>query len=169
MHELVEPIGEVRPLRDPVLIAAFVPRRLHVMAKRELFALPLLGPLIQRLGAFPVDRKKPGIQTFRTALEILCRGGAVVIFPQGGIARGPDGHGFKAGIGSLAAMSQAPILPLLVSGSRMLLSGRAVLRAGALVYPTGERSGRRARLHATRRTFSALAAAAQEPDHARPA
>ena len=154
---------------DPVLLAAFVPRRLHFMAKRQLFAVPLLGTLIERLGAFPIDRGTPGTRPFRTALGILSQGGAVVVFPQGGVARKLEGRRFKAGIGSLAARSQAPILPLLVSGSRKLASGPTSLRIGPLVKPTGERPGRRARFHATRRTLAALAAAAQERDHARPA
>ena len=148
---------------DPFLISAFLPRPLYFMAKRELFKNPLFGILLRTLGAFPVDRENARSSTFRTALGLLKKGGAVVIFPEGGIADAFDQNGFKAGVGTLASLSGAPILPVVVSGSGSLLNRRAepstrvwlAIRVGATIQSSGTRS-RESRKLAARRTAIVL-------------
>ena len=41
---------------DPPVVAISTNRRLNFMAKAELFKPPIFGPLIRRIGAFPVHR-----------------------------------------------------------------------------------------------------------------
>ena len=36
---------------DPVLVSVAFPRPLHFMAKKELFPIPVIGPIIRRVGA----------------------------------------------------------------------------------------------------------------------
>ena len=43
---------------DPLLVALPVKRTIRYMAWDGLFKVPLLGPLIKALGAFPVDVRK---------------------------------------------------------------------------------------------------------------
>jgi 1-acyl-sn-glycerol-3-phosphate acyltransferase len=43
---------------DPPALGVAMPRPIHYMAKVELFAMPVLGPVIARLNAFPVDRSR---------------------------------------------------------------------------------------------------------------
>ena len=45
-----------RSFLDPFLIACLVRRPVHYVAKRELFAHPLIARILSALGAFPIDR-----------------------------------------------------------------------------------------------------------------
>jgi 1-acyl-sn-glycerol-3-phosphate acyltransferase len=88
---------------DPiVLMAAARKRRTSMIAKRELFQKhPLFGWLLRTLRAIPLDRSKPSdITCVRSACDLLDRGDAVVVFPEGHVSRagtmrrGAPGAGF---------------------------------------------------------------------------
>ncbi len=138
-----------RSYLDPLIIASFLPRPVHHMAKQELFRNPLLAGLITFFGAFPVDRESTRPSTFRMALRLLRRNAAVVIFPEGGIVDSSPGEaGVKEGIGTLAVMSRAPVLPVCIAGSNSLISPRGILnpwlsiRVGGLITPSSDRPGK---------------------------
>lgn len=151
-----------RSYLDPVILASFLPRRVYHMAKRELFANPLFARLITFFGAFPVDRETARASTFRTALRLLRLNGAVVIFPEGGIVSSTAEAELKEGVGMLASMSHAPVLPVYVAGSNSLISPRGILnpwlviRAGEVI-PPAERGGRESRQKLARSVADALA------------
>jgi 1-acyl-sn-glycerol-3-phosphate acyltransferase len=42
-----------------------LPRPVAYMAKTELFAIPVLGPVIRALGAFPVDRSRGDVAAIK--------------------------------------------------------------------------------------------------------
>ena len=69
---------------DPPALGAAVPRPVSYMAKSELFAIPVLGPLIRALGAFPVDRSRGDVAAMRAAVRLLQGGAVFGIFPEGG-------------------------------------------------------------------------------------
>ncbi len=101
---------------DPPLLGAAAPRRISYMAKIELFGIPVLGPLIRALGAFPVDRGKGDVNAIKVSVRTLREGVAVGIFPEGG--RNPDGrHRAKTGAALLAQLSGAPVVPAYLSGT----------------------------------------------------
>ena len=56
---------------DPVALGVAFPRSIAYMAKSELFSIPLLGPLIARLKAYPVDRRKSATAAIKKSVEIL--------------------------------------------------------------------------------------------------
>ena len=64
------------------------PRRISYMAKKELFEVPVLGPAIRALGAYPVDRQGSATAAIRRSLAVLEAGGAIGIFPEGTRNRG---------------------------------------------------------------------------------
>ncbi len=66
----------------PVLGFAAFPRELHFMAKEELFT-PLLGPIIRMYNAHPIKRSAGARGSLLLALELLDRGFAILIFPEG--------------------------------------------------------------------------------------
>ena len=68
---------------DPVALGCALPRPLWYMAKSELFAIPVLGPAIALVNAFPVDRSKGGLAAIRKSVSILKEGKAIGIFPEG--------------------------------------------------------------------------------------
>jgi 1-acyl-sn-glycerol-3-phosphate acyltransferase len=101
---------------DPPALGAAVPRPVTYMAKEQLFAIPVLGPIIRGLGAFPVDRTRGDIAAIKTALGILETGACLGIFPEG--TRNTDGSGKpQMGVALLASMSGATVLPAYVSGT----------------------------------------------------
>ena len=118
------------------------------MAKAELFEVPLLGPLIQACGAYPVRRGASDREAIRTATARLQEGWATGVFLDG--TRQADGRVNQPlpGAALLSARSGAPLLPVaIVNSHRALGTGRTwprlvpiQLRIGDLVPPpTGRR------------------------------
>jgi glycerol-3-phosphate dehydrogenase (NAD(P)+) len=117
-----------RSFLDPFAVACCVRRPIYFVAKRELFDNRLQGWLLNALGAFPIRRGESDEESMATALALLERGEAVVIFPEGTRVRsGPLGKP-KRGVGRLALASAAPVVPVAVKGSE-----RA--RRGLLIKP----------------------------------
>ncbi|HHW23666.1 MAG TPA: 1-acyl-sn-glycerol-3-phosphate acyltransferase [Clostridiaceae bacterium] len=96
---------------DMFLIGVFVKRRVHYMAKVELFKNPFLAFLLRSLGAFPVSRGKGDVGSVKTVLRLLREGKIVGIFPEGTRTRGKDPKKRKAGAAMFAVQSKAPVLP----------------------------------------------------------
>ena len=114
---------------DPPFIGGAAPRELYFMAKEELFRVPLFGRLIHALNARPVKRDGSDGRALKAALRLLAEGRALLVFPEG--TRGRDGRlgEGKPGVGMLALMSDAAVVPAYVSGTEQALpSGRAMPR-----------------------------------------
>jgi 1-acyl-sn-glycerol-3-phosphate acyltransferase len=104
---------------DPPLLGIGVPRPVSYMAKKELFAMPILKQLLPHLNAFPVDRQAGGTAALRASLRMLKEGRCVGMFPEGG--RNVTGtNEEKAGAAFLAAASGVPIVPAAIVGTRKL-------------------------------------------------
>lgn len=102
---------------DHFFCGLFLRRRVHFMAKSQLFR-GVLAWILRHGGAFPVQRGRHDEQAIATALEILRRGGAVVIYPEGGRSRsGHIGERARPGVGRLALESGAPVVPVAIRGS----------------------------------------------------
>jgi 1-acyl-sn-glycerol-3-phosphate acyltransferase len=118
---------------DPPLLGTWFPRMVHFMAKRELFSIPVLGWLIARVHAFPVDRTRADLASIRRALHILKDGGVVGIFPEG--TRNLTGDvKARGGAVLLAATAHCPLVPVALVGTRdavrRLRKSRFELRIG---------------------------------------
>jgi 1-acyl-sn-glycerol-3-phosphate acyltransferase len=116
-------------LLDPPFVGGAAPRELFFLAKEELFAIPLLGGLIARVNARPVKRDGSDTRALKMALRLLAEGRALLVFPEG--TRGTEGHlrEGKPGVGMLAVMSGAAVVPVYVSGTgRALPRGRSLPR-----------------------------------------
>jgi 1-acyl-sn-glycerol-3-phosphate acyltransferase len=122
--------AEKVPARGPVIIApnhfsfmdhffagAFVRRRVRFMAKSQLFKRPMQW-IFSHGGVFPVRRGYHDEEAFITANGILERGGAIVMYCEGGRSRsGILSERPKRGIGRLALQSGAPVVPMAIHGS----------------------------------------------------
>jgi 1-acyl-sn-glycerol-3-phosphate acyltransferase len=117
-----------RSFLDPFVVACCVRRPIYFVAKRELFENRLQGWLLNALGAFPIRRGESDEESMATALALLERGEAVVIFPEGTRIRGGPLGNPKRGVGRLALASAAPVVPVAVKGSEHA-------RRGLLVKP----------------------------------
>ena len=96
-------------------------RTARILAKRELFDVPVVGALATALGGIPVDRAGGGLESFEHAATALEGGELVCLLPQGTIPRGekffdPVLKG-RTGAARLAAMTGAPVIPFGVWGS----------------------------------------------------
>jgi len=101
---------------DPPLVTIPVRRPVFYMAWSRLFEIPVLGWLIRRLRAFPVQIESSDPRATREAVRLLQAGEAVMIFPEGG--RTPDGRiqRFKPGAFRLAVSLGVPVLPVTITG-----------------------------------------------------
>ena len=102
---------------DPPLLGACLPREIRYFAKKELFKVPLLGPLIRVYGAIPVDREGFDRKGLATALELLSRGEWLLVFPEGTRIRRPGLAQPKEGVGLLAVRTGAPVVPAYLSST----------------------------------------------------
>ena len=131
-----------RSFLDPFIIGCCLPRPIYFVAKRELFKNPIVGWFLNCMGAFPVKRGESDDESVATALALLERGQAVVIFPEGTRIRAGSLAQPKRGVGRLALQSGAPVVPIAITGSEHARDGwkikpaRVHLRCGAaLTYP----------------------------------
>ncbi len=104
-------------LLDPPLIGCACPRELRYLAKAELFRYGLFTKLIQRLGAYPVERGTADVGAIKTALQVLAEGRALIIFIEGTRGDGTRLLPPTAGVTLLARQSGAPVLPTAIVGT----------------------------------------------------
>ncbi len=107
---------------DPIVLAAVSPRKVHFMAKAELFKIPLLGPFIRACGTFPVDRKKSDRAALKAAAEILENKAVLGMFPEGTRIRTGELGEFKMGAVLIAAKANAPIVPIALINTPKIFS-----------------------------------------------
>jgi 1-acyl-sn-glycerol-3-phosphate acyltransferase len=88
-------------------------------------------------GAFPVRRGENDVRAVRAALDLIRRGAAVALFPEG--TRHPDGlaQGLP-GVGYLAARAGCPIVPAAVLGSEGLRGISGLAHHPSLLVRFGE-------------------------------
>ena len=139
-----------RSFLDPFVIGCCLRRPIYFVAKRELFDSRLLGWVLNCLGAFPVRRGESDEEAMATALTLLERGEAVVIFPEGTRNRSGPLAEPQARVGRLALQSGAPVVPIAVKGTERARRGwrirpvRVDVRCGRpLTYPRARASRRR--------------------------
>jgi 1-acyl-sn-glycerol-3-phosphate acyltransferase len=105
---------------DPPLLGAVLPRGATFMARRGLFNIPLLGWFIKH-HAFPVDRGKTLPSTMKEAVKRLKSGELLIIFPEGKRSETGKLLEGKRGIGMIAHLSKAAVVPALIIGSNKAL------------------------------------------------
>jgi glycerol-3-phosphate dehydrogenase (NAD(P)+) len=135
-----------RSFLDPFVIGCCLRRPIFFVAKQELFENRLIGWFLNCMGAFPIRRGESDEESVKTALALLERGDAVVIFPEGTRIRRPDELGnAKRGVGRLVLETGAPVVPVAVTGTDRARRGWRIrpvkvrVRLGpALRYPSVE-------------------------------
>lgn len=113
---------------DMFTAAYRMPRKVHFMAKAELFSTPFKKWFFTSIGAFPVNRGKGDIASVRNAIRILNRGGMVGIFPEGTRTKARNPARKKGGASLIALNAGAPVLPVGIDGeTRIFGSVRIVI------------------------------------------
>ena len=119
---------------DPPVVLPLLPGRSSVLLKQELMNIPILGRAM-RMGKFvPVERggRRDAAQaSVAAATDALRSGLNILVFPEG--TRSLDGRlsAFKKGPFFLAHQTQAPIIPIALSGTQsMMRKGSSAIAPG---------------------------------------
>src|SRR3984957_4031280 len=101
---------------DPPLVGITCRNELHFLARKTLFEKKLLGPLISRVNALPVDLSRGDLTAFRAVMNLLKEGHRTVIFPEG--TRSLTGEIETAGAGRaiIIAKPLVPVVPVRILG-----------------------------------------------------
>jgi len=124
---------------DPVIMVVVYPRVLFFMAKQELFRIPVLGPLLVKLHAFPVNRGAHDLTAIKTAMSVIKKGETLAIFPEG--TRNPRNDPSveaKAGVAMIAAKTSATVQPVYISPSPRPFKKTVIVIGEPRRYPRSE-------------------------------
>jgi 1-acyl-sn-glycerol-3-phosphate acyltransferase len=102
---------------DPPLVGITCRNELHFLARKTLFEKKLLGPIISRVNALPVDLSRGDLTAFRAVLKLLKEGHRTVIFPEGTRSLNGKIQQARPGIGMIIAKTLAPVVPVRIFGS----------------------------------------------------
>lgn len=101
---------------DGPMLAIFAPRPVHALTKIEMFR-GFLGHFLWRSGQIPLDRFHADPRAVKICLRVLRLGRPVGIYPEGTRGAGDLGR-FHRGAAYLALVSGAPVVPVMMVGSR---------------------------------------------------
>jgi 1-acyl-sn-glycerol-3-phosphate acyltransferase len=104
--------------KDPPWIEFALGHAIRYMGKQELFETPVIGFLLRAIGAFPVRRGEADRGALRMALAVLAAGQPLGFFVEGHRSESGQLIRGRPGVGYVAQRSNAPIIPLAVSGTR---------------------------------------------------
>src|SRR4029077_6324224 len=106
---------------DIAALLGYLPGENRFVAKKELFAEPVLGTVLRTMGMVPVDRNNPleAIQLLnRIAVEERC---SLIIFPEGTRSRDGALLPFKKGPFAAAIFMKIPIVPVVCRGTASIM------------------------------------------------
>ena len=106
-----------RSYMDPPYLSMVTGRQLHLMAKDQLFQIPVFGPYIRALGAFPVRRGAADRRAIRQAVDELTAGHVLGIFPEGTRADPGTLMPAERGFALIAKQTGIPIVPIALEGT----------------------------------------------------
>lgn len=121
---------------DPVALMVSTKRPISFMIKKELSEKPILGQILLKSNAIPVDRGANDITAIKTAIDELNQNKVLAIFPEG--TRHKDGQfrDIKKGAALIAIKAQAPIIPVHIKSTYRLFS-RIDIKVGEPIYTDG--------------------------------
>ena len=102
---------------DHFFAGMYLRRKIRFMAKSQLFGPPVLTWVYRHGGVFPVRRGYSDDEALKTVGAIFDRGGAVLVYAEGGRSRTGDLGEPRRGIGRIALESGVPVVPVAIHGS----------------------------------------------------
>ncbi|WP_422754911.1 lysophospholipid acyltransferase family protein [Micromonospora sp. WMMD708] len=94
-------------------------RLVRFMAKHDVFAHKVSGPLMRGMKHIPVNRAA-GVGSYNTAVEALRRGEVVGVFPEATISRSFTVKELKSGAARMAQAAEVPLVPVALWGTQRL-------------------------------------------------
>ncbi len=128
-------------LIDPLFLLCFTPRQVAFLAKAPILRMPLIGWLARGLDTIPVYRTQDNFatsqnrETFAAARQLLVRGGAIAIFPEGTTHSEPRMKELKTGAARIAlGCSSAECPGVVIVPTAIFYTSKFTFRSDALVY-----------------------------------
>ena len=125
-------------LADPPVLWVSLGRKVIFMAKKELFRSRFIGYFISGLGAFPVHRGRLDREALRQADQVLARGLALVMFPEGMRSRSRQLRPAFPGSALIALRNGVPILPVGITGTEKIKGVAWLLRRPEITINIGQ-------------------------------
>ena len=126
---------------DPPILFQVLHPRLHIVFKRELTKLPLLGRAFQMGGFVPIDRhsREHSMAAIDQAAASLREGNSFLTFPEGTRSRTGALLPFKRGPFLMALKAQVPVVPVAISGAdASMRKGSPIVRPTLVTVRVGE-------------------------------
>ncbi len=116
-------------LIDVPLFYASLKRFPAMMAKKELFKIPLMHALLVSLGCIKIDRKGAHsiVEAIRSGCKTIENGNSLVVFPEGTRSKTGRIGTFKNGAFKIAERTMCPIVPVVIKNDRYLLESASSL------------------------------------------
>jgi glycerol-3-phosphate O-acyltransferase/dihydroxyacetone phosphate acyltransferase len=133
-------------LIDPAMLFIALPRKVAFLAKSTLFKMPVIGYLVRTVGALPLYRQQDkgedvskNQETFAVARELLKKGGAIAIFPEGVSHDKPNLQPLKTGaariaLGSVSSGKNPGSLDLRIVPVGLFYTEKTTFRSEALLH-----------------------------------
>ena len=111
---------------DGVVLVAALPAKISFVAKAELREKIIPRLFLERIGAEFVERfdSQQSVEDARHALHALESERSLLFFPEGTFSRMPGLLPFHMGAFVAAAVTDAPVVPIAIRGTRSILRGR---------------------------------------------
>jgi len=125
---------------DPLALVPAIPQRVGILAKQELFRIPIFGTAMRVAQFVAVDRadKESTTAAVPLAEQYMRNGVSYMIFPEG--TRSTDGRlrRFKRGAFTLAIGAGVPIVPVSIVGAhRLMPKGESIAHPGDVMVRFG--------------------------------
>ncbi|PQV65007.1 1-acyl-sn-glycerol-3-phosphate acyltransferase [Abditibacterium utsteinense] len=106
---------------DPPVLGAAIRFPVVWMAKRELWEISWLAPILDFFCCFPVDPASPDRAAIKQGLGVLKNGDGLVVFPEGKISPSGELGAILPGALLLALKSGATVVPVGLWGSQLIV------------------------------------------------
>lgn len=120
-----------------------IPKNLRMVAKEELFKIPIFGHVLKKSDFIAIDRIHPkkAINSLKQGVKKIKEGINFLLFPEGTRTHDGELHPFKSGAFDLAIRAKTPIIPITISGTYdvnpknrfLLMPGKVIIKFDAPV------------------------------------
>ncbi|WP_321300507.1 lysophospholipid acyltransferase family protein [uncultured Sphaerochaeta sp.] len=131
-------VNHTSNLEGPMLYGYLQPRKLHAIAKQELWNSKFMAYLMETWGSIPVDRENMGRATMDACFKVLDQNHILAIAPEG--TRSKDGtlQQGKGGVAFIAHKKNAPMIPVAVMGFEKTKANMKRLKRTVITVKVGK-------------------------------
>lgn len=132
-------------LIDPALVFVALPRKISFLAKSTLFNVPVISYILRVIEALPVYRKidaadvSKNLKTFEASHDLLQKGGAIALFPEGVSHNSPKLLPIKTGasriaLGAISLRQEREPIDLKIIPVGLYYTSKTTFRSEALLH-----------------------------------